>query len=393
MHSRRAFLLGLSLPSLSRSSMAAAKLRVTGIDVFVAPVNARGEWTFVRLKTNLALTGSGEASNGFGARGRAQAAIQQVFELVRDQSPFDIEAYRQRAWAQAKSGEMLQRTAFAAIEQALWDLVGKALGVPVYQLFGGKLRDWAPLYANINRATEDRSPQGFASNAAKAAADGFAAIKAAPFDGFPALTADRAEIRKSADLGIACVEAIRHATGVERDLMIDCHSHFDVPLAVETAHQIEAQRLSWYEEPVAPTRTDELFRIRQSIPQRIAAGELLFGMAGFAPLAASGASDILMPDVKYCGGLMEVHRIAALAELHGREISPHNPSGPVAMAASVHLSAGLPNFRILEYAWGEVPWRGDLVSPPEIFLRGQIRVPDASGLGIELNEKVAAKHV
>jgi galactonate dehydratase len=396
MHSRRAFLLGLSLPLLRRSSLAADKLRITALEVFVVPVNARGNWTFARLKTNLGLTGLGEASQG-GARDRVQTALQQCFELVRDRSPFDIEAYRERAWATAwataKSGSMLQRTAFAAIEHAQWDLVGKALGVPVYQLFGGKLRDMVPLYANINRATEDRSPQGFAGNGAKAAADGFAAIKAAPFDGFPPLTAAPAEIRKSADLGIACVQAIRQAIGAERDLMIDCHSHFDVPLAVETAHRIEAERLSWYEEPVAPTRTEELLRIRQAIPQRIAAGELLFGMAGFAPLAASGASDILMPDVKYCGGLMEAHRIAALAEMHGREISPHNPSGPVAMAASVHLSAGLPNFKVLEYAWGEASWRGDLVSPPETFERGQIRVPEAPGLGIELNEKVVAKHV
>jgi galactonate dehydratase len=359
----------------------------------VAPVNARGEWTFVRLKTNLGLTGLGEASHGFGARDRVQAAVRSAFEWVRDQSPFDIEAYRQRAWAAAQSGEMLGRTAFAAIEHAQWDLAGKALGVPVYQLFGGKVRDSIPIYANINRATEDRSPPGFARNAAKAAADGFGAIKAAPFDGFPALTAPAAAIRQSAGLGIACVHAIRQAIGPQRELMIDCHSHFDVPLAVETAHQLEPERLAWYEEPVAPTRTAELTSIRKSIAQRIAAGELLFGMAGFAPLASSGASDILMPDVKYCGGLMEAHRIAALAELHGREISPHNPSGPVAMAVSVHLAAGLSHCKILEYAWGEVPWRAQLISPPEIFEKGGIAVPSSPGFGIELNEKVVASHV
>ncbi len=385
--------MGLSLPLLGRSSPADARLRIIAIEVFVVPVNARGEWTFVRLKTNLGLTGLGEASHGFGARARVQAALEKCFAWVRDQSPFDIEAYRQRAWSTTQSDEMLDRTAFAAIEHAQWDLAGKALGVPVYQLFGGKLRDSIPLYANINRATQDRSPQGFATNAAKAAADGFGAIKASPFDGFPALTAPAAAIRQSADLGIARVHAIRQATGPQRELMIDCHSHFDVPLAVETAHQLEPERLAWYEEPVAPTRTAELTSIRKSIAQCIAAGELLFGMAGFAPLASSGASDILMPDVKYCGGLMEAHRIAALAELHGREISPHNPSGPVATAVSVHLAAGLPNCKILEYAWGEVPWRAQLISPPETFAKGGILVPNAPGYGIELNEKVVSSHV
>ncbi|MGA2136101.1 MAG: mandelate racemase/muconate lactonizing enzyme family protein [Bryobacteraceae bacterium] len=392
MHSRRAFLLGLSLPLLRRSSLAASNLRITALEVFVVPVNARGDWTFVRLKTNLGLTGLGEASQG-GAREEVQAALKECFELVRGRSPFDIKAYRQSGWSMAKSGGPPQRVAFAAIEHALWDLAGKAFGAPVYQLFGGKLRDAVQVYANINRATDDRSPRGFAANAARAASEGFEAVKAAPFDGYPPSNPAATDIRKAADLGVACVEAIREAIGPERDLMIDCHSLFDVPLAVETARRMEAQRLSWYEEPVAPTRIEELSHIRQSIPQRIAAGERLFGMAGFQALAASGASDVLMPDVKYGGGLMKAHRIAALAELHGREISPHNPSGPVAMAASVQLAAGLPNFEILEYAWGEVTRRGDLVSPPETFERGRIRVPDAPGLGIELNEKVVAKHV
>ena len=397
---RRTLLLGLSLPLLRRSSLAAAALRIAALEVFVIPVNARGEWIFIRLKTNLGLTGLGEASHGFGAsRDRSanlehiHTALQDCFELCRDQSPFDIEAYRRRGWLAASSGALWMRTAFSAIEQAHWDLVAKSLGVPVYQLWGGKLRDHVPLYANINRATADRSPAGFAANAAKAVEEGFASIKAAPFDGFPKLSAPSADVRKAADVGVACTEAMRGAIGAGRGLMIDCHSNFDVPLATDTARRLDPFRLAWYEEPVAPTDLEDLSQIRKSIHQRIAAGELFFSVAGFSKLAASGACDILMPDVKYCGGLMEARHIAAMAESYGREISPHNPSGPVALAASVQLSASIPNFAVLEYAWGEVPWRDALITPRESIERGQILVPEAPGFGIELNEKVIASHV
>ena len=397
---RRTFLLGLSLPLLRRSSLAAAKLRITALEVFVVPVNVRGDWIFIRLKTNLGLTGLGEASHGFGAsRDRSanlehiHTALQDCFELCRDQSPFDIEAYRRRGWPAASGGALWARTAFSAIEQAHWDLAAKSLGVPVYQLSGGKLRDHLPLYANINRATTDRSPAGFAANAAKAVEEGFASIKAAPFDGFPKLSASSADIRKAADVGVACTEAMRGAIGADRDLMIDCHSNFDVPLATDTAHRLDPLHLAWYEEPVAPTDLEDLSQIRKSVHQRIAAGELLFGMAGFSKLAASGACDILMPDIKYCGGFLEARHIAALAESYGREISPHNPSGPVALAASVQLSAGIPNFAVLEYAWGEVPWRAELITPRETIERGQIRIPETPGFGIELNDKVIARRV
>lgn len=125
----------------------------------------------------------------------------------------------------------------------------------------------------------------------------------------------------------------------------------------------------------------------------MAGGEVLFGMEGFAPLCRSKALEVIMPDVKHCGGILEGKKIAAVAELDGVLVSPHNPSGPVATAASVQWCAGLPNFLILEYAWGEAPWRKDLTTPPEEFPGGKIRVPEGPGFGIELNEKVVQAHV
>ncbi len=258
---------------------------------------------------------------------------------------------------------------------------------------GGKLRDELSVYANINRLTVDRSPAGFAATARRAVAEGFGAIKAGPFDGFPSLSASPEEVERATELGIACVEAMRAAIGPDVKLKIDCHRLFSRALSIDVARRLEPQKLSWYEEPVAPERLDDTKAIHEAIPQRLAGGEAFFGAEGFAPLCQGRAVDVIMPDVRFCGGVLEGRRIATIAELHSVVVSPHNPSGPVATAASVQLCAGMANFEILEYQLNEVPWRGDLLDPPEQFLRGTIAVPDGPGLGIELNEQVVRAHV
>lgn len=273
MNRRQWFLRGAGTAGASLGFLRAAtrpQLKITGMDVFAVKVNVRGNWMFVRLKTDRGLTGLGEASHGGGFRGegdsRMQSQLGEYFELVRGRSPADIEAYRQRGRAKAKAGGRMGATAFSAIEQAQWDLVGKALGAPVYELLGGKLRDELAVYANINRATnEDRSPQGFAANARQAIAEGFRAIKAAPFDDFPRLTSPPVELEKAANLGIARIEAMRKAIGPQNDLLIDVHSHFDRALSVEVARRLEPQNLYWYEEPVAPARLDDTRAIRSAI--------------------------------------------------------------------------------------------------------------------------------
>ncbi len=397
--SRRGLLLAAAgaaaplLPAAGRSS-----LKITAMEVVVVKVNVRGNWIFVRLKTNRGPAGLGEASQGGGFRGEGdqqmQSKLAEFFELVRDQSPFEIEAYRQRGREKAKAGGRTAATAFCAIEQAQWDLAGKALDAPVHELMGGKLRDRLDVYANINRATnEDRSPEAFAANARRAVEGGFRAVKAAVFDDFPKLTAPPAEIEKATELGIARVAALRRAIGLERDLLIDVHSHFDRARAVEVARRLEPHNLYWYEEPVNPEQLEDTAAIHTAVRQRMAGGEVLFGMEGFSPLCRRRALDVIMPDVKHCGGILEARKIGAIAELDGVAVAPHNPSGPVAMAASVQLCAGLPNFLILEYAWGEVPWRQDLITPPEEFSAGKIHAPDRPGFGVELNEKVVHAHV
>ena len=189
------------------------------------------------------------------------------------------------------------------------------------------------------------------------------------------------------------MEAIRKAAGPQVEVYIDCHSFFDIPLAIEVAKRLEPTNLGWYEEPVPPERTAETIAIKKGIRQRMSGGEILFGMEGFRALCEQKAVDVIMPDVKHCGGLQEARNIAALANLHGGiEVSPHNPAGPVSTAASAQLCAGIPNFKVLEYQWGEVEWRHELVTPAEVFRGGQIQVSDRPGFGIELNDKSIRAH-
>ncbi|MFP6571016.1 MAG: mandelate racemase/muconate lactonizing enzyme family protein [Vicinamibacterales bacterium] len=384
------------IPSLSAETatvlplgQAELGLRITEMEVIGVRATMRTNWIFVRLTTNDGQTGLGEASVN---RRLNLPELSGFFNLVRDRSPFEIERYRQAGWATASTGNRQQATAFSAIEQAQWDLVGKSLGAPVYDLVGGRLRDELPVYANINRATTDRSPNGFAISAQQAVADGFRAIKAAPFDGFPSLDQPRAEVEAATELGVHCIEAMRTAIGPDIDLKIDAHSHFDVALAIDVATRLEPQRLSWYEEPVPPTDLDSTMAIKNGIRQTMAGGEFLFGVEEFSPLCQNRAVDIIMPDVKHCGGVAEIRRIATVADLYDVLVSPHNPSGPVSTMVSAQVCAGLPNFDILEYQWNEVPWRGDLVDPPERFSEGILQVPDGPGYGVTLNNTVVREH-
>jgi len=191
---------------------------------------------------------------------------------------------------------------------------------------------------------------------------------------------------------VDCVFAIREAIGDDIAIKIDAHSFFDVELSISVAEQLLPANLSWYEEPIAPTQTTDTKRIHDSISQTMAGGEFLFGVEGFAPLCEQKAVDIIMPDIKHCGGLLEAVRIAAVADANGVKVSPHNPSGPVSTAASVALCAALPNFVILEYQWGEQSWRSKLVVPDEIIVNGTININDSPGFGIDLSEQVLAEH-
>jgi galactonate dehydratase len=390
----------LALPGLTfvRRLEAAPRLRVTGYELLPIRATERTVWLFVRVKTDAGLMGLGEASDAFGFANttkadasRMESEFRSFFQLAEGQSPLDVEAYREKGFARAASG-LLSATAFSAIEQALWDLAGQALDVPSYTLFGGRLRTTLPVYANINRATKDRTPAGFAATARAAVKEGFRSIKGAPWDGFPPPGSSPQAVAAAVDTGIACVAAMRDAVGPDVAIMVDCHSNFDVALATSVAARLEPYKLAWYEEPVPPERVADTVEIHRGITQPMAAGEVLFRVRGFEALCREHAVDVIMPDVKHCGGLLELTRIAAMAAADGLTVAPHNPSGPVSTAASVQICAPMANFKLLELQWGEVAWRGEVVDPPERFVGGNIAVPNRPGFGIALNDRVVKAH-
>ena len=347
-------------------------------------------WLFVKVKTDTGLIGLGEASRPDSIQVQSYLENKLRGELI-GCDPTMIEIISNELLSQAHGRPAV--TAVSAVEQALWDIWGQRLGLPIWALLGGRYRDKVILYANINHATFDGSPDGFARNARQAVDEGFTAIKCAPFDGVSYRFPDRADNLPGIKRGIDRVAAVRETIGSDVRLMVDCHSRFDVPTAIEVARQLEPFKLTWLEEPVTSTDSDGLERIREHSAMPIAGGESLIGRAGFWDIVRRRVLDVIMPDVKHTGGILELRKIAATAETCSLKVSPHNPSGPISTMASVHVCATIPNFFALEYPWGEAPWRGKLLIPEEIIHDGAINVPDRPGLGFTLDEEVAIMQV
>ena len=254
----------------------------------------------------------------------------------------------------------------------------------MHELLGGRVRDTVPLYANVNRMTRNRVPEGFGESAALACEAGFRAVKAAPFDGFPSRQAPATAIEAATTLGVDAMLAIRHAVGENVAVKVDCHSAFDFSRAVSVAERMQPAGLDWYEEPLPTDDLEGMRGLREVIEQRLAGGERSFGLQGFLPLITTAAVDVLMPDITLCGGVLELLHIARAAETHGIAISPHNARGPVATAAALSVCAAVGNVESLELQWGEVDWRSTLVDPPERVEGGMLAVSNEPGFGIEL---------
>lgn len=370
-------------------------MKVTELTLHEVEASPRGNWIFVQLQTDAGISGIGEASQS-GNDALVLSALSLMRERLVGCDPTQPEVLWERM---VRSGGIFSgdagrvgATAISAVDQALWDIAGKALDVPVWRLLGGKRRDRVCLYANLNRGTRDRSPQGFADAAARAVDAGFSAVKATPFDEVRWRSMDRPGVQSDAYRGVERLEWTRRAIGDRVELLVDCHQRFDVPLAMKVAQKTLPLNLYWFEEPVPSDQVEALRHISLHSGHTIAGGESLFGREQFWEYIEKSAVHVLMPDVKHAGGITECRRIAALAETKQMSIAPHSPAGPVSTMAGVHVAATISNFTLLEYAFGEVSWREDLICPAEVVEQGHIAVPDAPGLGIELNETMLASH-
>jgi galactonate dehydratase len=364
-------------------------VRITDIETLVVEVTERGDWVFVLVHTDAGITGLGEASHSLNDL-LLVTAVQGFAERLIGQDPLAIRS-NWRKLVSVHAGRVLH-TAVSAIEQALWDILGQHLGVPIHALLGGAVRDRIRLYANINRHIRDRSPDGFASAARLAVDEGFTALKVAPFDELRAPDHVRTGPHATWQRGIERVRAVRDAVGPEVELAVDCHGRMEASEAIAVARTLADCRLLWYEEPVRHVFPDQLARVSAAAPMPTASAEGVFAVEGFRPFLLDRVVDVLMPDVKHCGGIQELVHIAEAARLKQLLVAPHNPSGPVATVATAHACVVIPNLLVLEYAWGEVDWRRTLIRPQEPIEDGYLVVSNEPGLGYSLDMDTVLEH-
>ena len=363
-------------------------MKITEIKLDAVHVNQWLNWAFVHVHTDEGIRGLGEIKPP-SKNADTLVALRQLERELKGRDPRHIEQIVHDCTR--NNPDRPRIFALSAVEQALWDILGKSLNAPVHALLGGACRDEIRLYANINRISriaEERTPEWFAHNAAAAVTAGFDAVKLAPFDGLPA------HIDRAADAaaGIACMQAVRQAIGPEVDLLIDCHSRFTVRGALELADALRDLDLFWFEQPTPETDLDACIEVKEQCGMQVAGGEQRMLCASFWEVLERNAMDIIMPDVTVIGGIGELKKAANMAAARGVSTSPHGPFGPVAIAAGVQAMAAHPNFLILEFGWGEAEWRSDLIFPSEKIEMGRIKIGDAPGLGIELNPEIVETH-
>jgi galactonate dehydratase len=360
-------------------------MKITAQKVFVANVS-RTNFVFVKLYTDEGYEGVGEATLEWKTK-TVVSALEELERVLIGRDPFAVDAiveqlHRDSYW---RTGAVF-RTALGAIEAALLDIKGKALGVPVFELLGGKYRDRVQCYANhwFFGAT---TPDQYAENARKSVAMGYKALKWDPFD-VADLEMDRKQRRQTIDI----VAAVRDAVGPEVDLMLDVHGRLNVPTAIAMCRELAPYDLRWIEEPTPPESIDALVDVRAHSPVPIAAGERWFEPGKFLEALNKKAVDILQPDVSHAGGMGETKRISHMAHHHLIPVAPHNPVGPVMNAMTLHMSVAVPNFSIFETVSVDVPWRKELVNETLQFEDGAILAPTAPGLGVELIEEACARY-
>jgi galactonate dehydratase len=301
--------------------------------------------------------------------------------------------YRQHFW---HGNGIVRSTAIAGIDIALWDILGKSLGVPCSKLWGGPVRDHIRTYCHLGGGkmedfyeTASEDANRFADLALQAVEDGFTAFKSMAVP--PTLPL---EGRKPIRTAEACVAAMREAVGDSIDIMVDCHARPSPAMGMQFAKALEPYGLYFLEEPCWPESIEGLAAINSSVSTPIATGERVTNLAAFRDLFAARACEICQLDITHCGGLSEARRIAALAEAYRISLAPHNPQGPVSTAASLEFGFSQPSYIICETVHNDVPWRQDVVEESFITERkGRIVKPNTRpGLGIKINEAELKKH-
>ena len=379
-------------------------MKITEVEVFdvgLRPTVSAWNPVIVRITTDEGVRGVGEVALAYGVG--STAGVGMVRDLAEQfligADPFRIEylwhtMYRRTFWAQG--GGPVVFGGMSAIDEALWDIKGKALGVPVYELLGGRCWDSLRVYANgwYHDCVE---PQQYAEAALQVVADGYTAMKFDPFayseDGqwdYPRRALDA----RRADLAFERVKAVREAVGSEVDILVEVHGNLGTTSAIRMGKRLEELRPFFYEEPVDALNVDCMKKVAENVDIPIAAGERLYTRYGFRQYVEQQIIDILQPDIGLAGGIMETKKVAAHAETYGLHVQPHNCASPVATAAAVQLDACITNFIIQEWFPYHGPEHYQLVEEDleHQVVDGRLRVPGAPGLGIALNDKQIGRY-
>lgn len=368
---------------------------VTSIEAFAVNISPRTNWTFVAVRTDGGVTGWGECSLN-----RWEPLLAAYVDgLATDLTGRDIRtAAKGTRYIPHSPGGLVAHAVRSAVEQAITDVEAQMAGLPLHRWIGTSRRSSVPAYANINRGVKSRSPEGFANAARAAVAAGYRCIKLAPFDGVIAEDAASTPIEELIHDGLDRVLATRDAIGPDVPLLVDCHWRFDEARATALLEDIADAAPYWIECPISehPSRFDAIARLRERAHGRgirLAGGEMITGPEQATAMCAASLYDVLMPDVKYAGGYRGTMAIANVCDGHGVAFSPHNPTGPIAHLASIHVCAVAPSVLWLEHQWAESPLFDALTGGSSAPLeRGAFTVPEVPGLGASLDLALVRAH-
>jgi galactonate dehydratase len=378
-------------------------LRVAELRTYVVgnpPPSFGGRYfVFLQLVTDDGIVGVGEVYAATFHPSVIERMIRDVFErTVVGTDPFRIETMWRRTYASGYTArpDVSLVGVLSGVEMACWDIVGKAVGKPVYELLGGRvherLRTYTYLYAEPGDATDVYlDPALAAERAAAYAASGYTALKFDPAGAYSAFDPRQPDL-ESLDRSEAYVRAIREAVGSQCDLLFGTHGQFTGPGAIRLARRLERFDPLWFEEPVPPDLPEEMAVVARATTIPIATGERLTTKFEFARVLQAGAARILQPNLGRVGGILEGKKIAALAEAHYAQVAPHLYCGPVVGAANIQLATCSPNFLVLE---GILDWGGfhaEILRRPIAWEDGYVLPSTEPGLGVELDEQVALAH-
>ena len=355
----------------------------------IEPYRGGRYWLFIKLITDEGIVGLGERPTGHASNLDSQINLIKDLcqQFVIGTSPFDIEKMWQTIFASRHDYRHLgldSAPALSAIEMACWDIIGKALNQPIYNLLGGKAHDTLRAYAYMPTQGIWENPEKAGEIATKLVAEGNSACKLDPFT--PIFPYPRDFSLKTIRRAASIFKSIRDAVGDELEVGIGTHGQFSTSGAIRVAKELEEFSPFWFEEPVPPENIDEMARVAAQTSIPIATGERLVSKYEFAALLKKQAAGILQLDVGQCGGILESKKIASMAEAHYALIAPHMYCGPIAAAAAVQIDTCSPNFLIQEFNVNDL--HSEIFVEPIQFENGSITPPTGPGLGVELDESV-----